>query len=313
MGSNDINKTNGGNVRRSAVFTNSVLIFIAGSSYGFIVPVIKTANENGIFPSTVLPLQYLIALVASLAFVLIRRIEWSSPRKLCEMAVLGIFTGGTSICYYTAVTLLPSSAALTLLFQYVWISVLIECIHKRKLPTLSSVISIVVILVGTVFATGLLDGSVGSLDPIGVAFGAASAIFYALFLYFSGIIGVGQPTALRAVMLAAGGVIVTSIVSPSAYIAAVQTPEVWPYSLALSILGIIFPTTVINFASPKLSAGMVSIMASSELPVGILAAWVLVADVPSPLVIFGAILVLVGIFLKQIPTLLVKRKDRVDT
>lgn len=312
MGSNDINKTNGDNARRSAVFTNSVLIFIAGSSYGFIVPVIKTANENGIFPSTVLPLQYLIALVASLAFVLIRRIEWSSPRKLCEMAVLGIFTGGTSICYYTAVTLLPSSAALTLLFQYVWISVLIECIHKRKLPTLSSVISIVVILVGTVFATGLLDGSVGSLDPIGVAFGAASAIFYALFLYFSGIIGVGQPTALRAVMLAAGGVIVTSIVSPSAYIAAVQTPEVWPYSLALSILGIIFPTTVINFASPKLSAGMVSIMASSELPVGILAAWVLVADVPSPLVIFGAILVLVGIFLKQIPTLLVKRKDRVD-
>lgn len=311
MGSNDINKTNGGNVRRSAVFTNSVLIFIAGSSYGFIVPVIKTANENGIFPSTVLPLQYLIALVASLAFVLIRRIEWSSPRKLCEMAVLGIFTGGTSICYYTAVTLLPSSAALTLLFQYVWISVLIECIHKRKLPTSSSVISIAVILVGTVFATGLLDGSVGSLDPIGVAFGAASAIFYALFLYFSGIIGVGQPTALRAVMLAAGGVIVTSIVSPSAYIAAVQTPEVWLYSLALSILGIIFPTTVINFASPKLSAGMVSIMASSELPVGILAAWVLVADVPSPLVIFGAILVLVGIFLKQIPTL-VKRKDRAD-
>ena len=294
----------------STTFTNSVLIFIAGSSYGFIVPVIKTANENGIFPSTVLPLQYLIALVASLILVLVRRIEWSSPKKLCEMAILGIFTGGTSICYYTAVTLLPSSAALTLLFQYVWISVLIECIHKRKLPTLSSVVSIAVILIGTVFATGLLDGDAISLDPIGVAFGAASAVFYALFLYFSGIIGVGQPTALRAVMLAAGGVIATSIVSPGAYIAAVQTPQVWPYSFALSILGIIFPTTVINYASPKLSAGMVSIMASSELPVGILAAWVLVADVPSPLVIFGSILVLLGIFLKQIPALLVKGKDR---
>lgn len=294
----------------STTFTNSVLIFIAGSSYGFIVPVIKTANENGIFPSTVLPLQYLIALVASLIFVLVRRIEWSSPKKLCEMAILGIFTGGTSICYYTAVTLLPSSAALTLLFQYVWISVLIECIHKCKLPTLSSVVSIAVILIGTVFATGLLDGDAISLDPIGVVFGAASAVFYALFLYFSGIIGVGQPTALRAVMLAAGGVIATSIVSPGAYIAAVQTPQVWPYSFALSILGIIFPTTVINYASPKLSAGMVSIMASSELPVGILAAWVLVADVPSPLVIFGSILVLLGIFLKQIPALLVKGKDR---
>ncbi len=294
-------------VKANRTLANSMLIFIAGSSYGFIVPVIKTANENGIFPSAFLPIQYLIALLACLAFMIIRRIQWVDAKTLCSMMVLGLFTGCTSICYYTAVTLLPSSAALTLLFQYVWVSVLIECIHKRKLPTLSTVISIAIILAGTVLATGLVDGSVPKLDPIGVAFGLGSAVFYALFLYFSGIIGVGQPTALRATMLATGGLIVTSSAGPGAYVAAVQNADIWLVSAALSVLGILFPTTVINYASPKLTAGMVSIMASSELPVGILAAWAIVGDAPSPLVLTGALLVLFGIFLKQLPALLARR------
>lgn len=293
----------------NTILINSVLVFLAGSSYGFIVPVIKMGADNGIYVAMLLPLQYLFAFIVFAIVMVARRIPWTSPKRLAKMAVLGLFTGGTSICYYTAVTLLPSSAALTLLFQYVWISVLIESIHKRKLPTASSVISIIVILIGTVFATGLLDGSVGALDPLGIVFGSGSALFYALYLYFSGVIGVGESTVLRGAMLAAGGVLITSIVSPAAYATAIQSPEVFLYSMALSCLGILIPTTIINFASPKLSAGMVSIMASSELPVGILAAWAMVADVPSPLVLFGAFLVLAGILLKQIPTLLARRRQ----
>lgn len=285
---------------KDSTLVNSVLIFVAGASYGFIVPVVKTANGLGVFPTAFLPMQYLVALIACVAFMLIRRIPWGRPKNFLPMALLGLFTGGTSICYYTAVTLLPSSVALTLLFQYVWISVILECIQKRKLPSRSSVIAIAVVLVGTVFATGLFDGSTGDLDPVGVIFGLASALFYALFLFFSGIIGAGQPVALKATMLAAGGVLVTSIANPGAYANYMFDPTIWPYSCALAVMGILFPTTIINYASPKLTAGMVSIMASSELPVGILAAWMIVGDTPSPLVLFGAALVLVGIVLKQV-------------
>lgn len=295
--------------RKSSTLADSVLIFIAGSSYGFIVPVIKIANDSGIYPSTFLPLQYLIAFVACLVAMFVRRVEWGDPKEVLKMGVLGLFTGATSTCYYTAVSLLPSSAALTLLFQYVWMSVLIECIHKRKLPTASSVVSIVIVLAGTVMATGLLDGSIGELNPVGVAFGLASGLFYALFLYFSGIIGAGHSTLLRATMLAAGGVVLTSAISPAAYVTGATDPSVWPYALALSVLGILFPTTVINYASPRLSAGMVSIMASSELPVGILAAWAIVGDEPSGLVLFGAFLVLVGILCKQAPVLIGRMRD----
>lgn len=287
----------------SRTLLNSLLIFIAGASYGFIVPVVKGAGEIGIYPSTFLPLQYLVAFLVCVAIMLIRRMKWGSPKRLLPLALLGFCTGGTSVCYYSAVTLLPSSAALTLLFQYIWISVLIECLLKKTLPARSTIIAIVVVLIGTLFATGLLDGNLSALNPLGVLFGFGSALFYALFLYYSGIIGAGQSTILRTAMLSFGGLIFTSIVSPSAFTVSLPDQSTWPYAVGLAVLGILFPVSLINFASPKLTTGMVSIMASSELPVGILAAWALVGDVPSPLVLFGAMLVLVGIVIKQAPEL----------
>lgn len=280
-----------------------LLVFIAGSSYGFIVPVVKASAGQGIFPSAFLPLQYLTAFILCLGFYLAACRKHAKATSLAKMALLGVFTGLTSICYYTAVTLLPSAVALTLLFQYVWISVLIECIVERHPPTRSSVVAIAIVLVGTVFAAGLLDGSFGSLDPVGIAFGAGSALFYALFLYASGRIEPAQPAPLRTLMLTVGGLVVTTLANPQAWVTAATDASLWPYAVGLAFLGIIIPTGLINFASPSLSPGMVSIMASSELPVGIFAAWALIGDTPSPLVLFGAFLVLVGIAVKQLPTL----------
>ena len=278
---------------------HTALVFIAGASYGFIVPAVKSATAQGVHPADFLPLQYLVALLACWGFALFRRMRFPSVRECAQMALLGVFTGLTSICYYTSVSLLPSAAALTLLFQYVWVSVVIECIIERRRPARSTVIAISIVLVGTVFAAGVFEGSLGTLNPVGIAYGAGSALFYALFLYFSGRIGTGQPAAIRAAMLPVGGLAVTSLANPACYTSAFFDATVWPYALWLSVLGVILPTTLINYASPHLSAGMVSVMASSELPVGILAAWALVGDTPTPLVLFGAALVLVGIAVKQ--------------
>lgn len=275
------------------------------------MPAVKSATAVGVYPADFLPLQYLVALVACLGFALVRRVKFASPRECAKMAVLGVLTGCTSICYYNSVSLLPSAAALTLLFQYVWVSVLIECVVERHLPSPSTVVAVIIVLVGTVFAAGLLEGSLETLDPLGVAMGAGSAVFYALYLYLSGRIGVGQPAALRAAMLPAGGLLVTSVANPACYATALFDPNVWPYAVGMSILGVILPTTLINYASPKLSTGMVSVMASSELPVGIFAAWALVGDAPTPLTLFGTFLVLAGIVVKQLPAIAADRKNRV--
>ena len=283
--------------------TNALLIFIAGSSYGFIVPVIKFAVQAGVDPGDYLPLQYLIALVFCIGYVIVRRVKFANARTCAKIALLGVFTGCTSICYYTSVSLLPSAAALTLLFQYVWVSVLIECLVERRLPTRSTIIAVIIVLVGTLFAAGIFEGSIGELNPFGVAAGAGSAVFYALYLFLSGRIATDQPATLRAGLLPLGGLMATSIANPACYATAVFNPLAWAFAAGMSVLGVIIPTTLINYASPKLSTGMVSVMASSELPVGILAAWAFVGDAPTPLALLGAALVLVGIVVKQLPSL----------
>ncbi len=279
----------------------ALLVFIAGASYGFIVPAVKSAIKINVYPADFLPLQYVVALVACMGFVLVRRVRFSSPLSCAKMTLLGVCTGCTSICYYTSVSLLPSAAALTLLFQYVWVSVLIECVVEWHLPTRSTVVAIIIVLVGTLFAAGVFEESLSTLNPLGVVFGAGSAVFYALYLFLSSKIGTNQPASLRAAMLAVGGLLITSLANPSCYTTALFDLNVWPYAIGMAVLGVILPTTLINYASPKLSTGMVSIMASSELPVGIFAAWILVGDAPTPLSLFGALLVLAGIVAKQLP------------
>ena len=294
--------------KRAATIGYALVVFVAGSSYGFVVPTVKMSMANGVYPTEFVTLQYLFAFVACLLFALVSRAKWPSPANCARMAVLGLFTGCTSICYYQAVSQLPSAVALTLLFQYVWVSVIIECIAKRRPPERSTVVAVIIVLVGTVFAAGLLEEGVRSLDPVGVAFGAASAVSYALFLFFSGRICPGERPAIRATMLALGGLAVTSLANPGSY--AVYAPDlgIWPYAVLMGMIGIILPTTLINIASPKLSTGMVSVMASSELPVGILAAWALVGDQPSALTLVGAALVLVGIVVKQVGAIRAQRR-----
>ena len=283
--------------------TYALLVFVAGSSYGFIVPVVKIASANGVDVADFLPAQYLFSFLAMTVVALVRRVRLTGPKELAKLAGVGVFTSCTSLCYYRAVTLLPGAVALTMLFQFVWIGVIINAIADRKLPDRPTIVAVIIVLVGTMFSAGLLDASFASLDPAGLAFGLGSAVFYSLFLFTSGKVGTSQALPLRIMMLSLGGVITTTAMNPAFFTHIAWDPAIWPYAVLLSFLGIITPTSLISYASPKLPGGMVTIMASSELPVGVLAAWAIVADEPSPLCLVGVCLVLAGIVYNQWPAL----------
>lgn len=287
----------------SKTLTYALLVFLAGSSYGFIVPVIKIAESVGVHVADFLPLQYLISFVLMTCVALARRTHTPAPGELAKLAAVGILTSCTSLCYYRAVALLPSAVALTLLFQFVWIGVIINAIAERKLPDRTTVIAVVIVLTGTAFAAGLFDMSIATLDPAGIAFGLGSAVFYSLFLFISGRVGTEYAVPLRTAMLSLGGFIMTTLMNPGFVAVIVSDFAIWPFALVLAFLGIIIPTSLISFASPKLNASVVTIMASSELPVGVLAAWMIVSDIPSGPTLLGVMLVLGGIVYNQWPSL----------
>lgn len=277
----------------------AVLVFIAGSSYGFIVPVVKAACAAGFTVEGLLPSNYLAALLLSACVVALRRPKLPAKRGFLQLALLGVLTSCTSACYYRAVALLPSAAALTLLFQYVWVGVLIDCAVTKKPPALWTSIAIAVVLCGTALAAGVFEGSLAALDPLGVVCGLGSAVFYALFLFFAGRIQATAPTAVRTMMVGLGGFLVLSAMNPGYFTTYLLDVSAWPWAVALAFLGILVPVGLIGVAGPHLSVGTVNVMASSELPVGVLTAWLFMADAPSPLALAGVVLVLAGILIAQ--------------
>lgn len=288
---------------RKTLVIAAALVFVAGASYGFIVPIVKIASAQGVRVLDTLPSLYLLAFAASAIYTLVRRVPLESPKQLLKFASLGIFTAGCSLCYYHSLTLLPSAVSLTLLFQFVWVGVIIETVVDRRLPSRSTIIAVVIVLVGTVFAAGVLDASFASLDPLGLVLGLGSALFYALFLFTSGRVGVQSPVALRTTMLCLGGFITTLVFNPGYFASSFLLAETWPYATVLAALGVLVPVSLIAYASPKLSTGVTNIMASSELPAGIICAWAILGETPSVLTLIGVAIVLAGIVYNQLPNL----------
>ncbi|WP_431292834.1 EamA family transporter [Pedobacter sp. P26] len=106
-----------------------------------------------------------------------------------QMIIAGTCTGLVSIFYYQCVKLVPNSVAIILLMQFIWMSILMEYLIFKKKPTTLQLVAILLVLGGTVLASGMVETSIGSMDLKGIGFGLLAALCYAGFLLLSGRIG----------------------------------------------------------------------------------------------------------------------------
>ncbi len=295
------------NITSSSKQTYALLVFLSGASYGFIVPLVKYAGFLGLNVPDFLPIQYLLAFIIMAPVALLRQQTNVTLLQLARLTSLGLLGGGTSLCYYTALTLLPSAVALTLLFQFVWIGVVLECIVKRRLPARATLFAALIVIIGTLFAAGVFEENFADISLLGIICGLGSGLLYALFLFFSGRIETHCSVPLRTTMFCVGGFIISMIARPMCFVESALEPTIWLFSLGLAGLGIIIPVSLIAHASPHLNPAMVNIMASSELPMGIIAVWLLLGEQPTPLTIIGVVLILAGIAFNQLPGLRVRR------
>ena len=278
----------------------ALLIFIAGSSYGFMIPTVKLGLDAGFSSIQCTPLQYIFGFLICMTYALIKRYEFPPLRSCIKIAFIGLCTSLTSILYYYSAAELTGAFAVTLLFQYVWINVLIECIVKRHLPSRSTVISVIIVIAGSILSSGVLEKPLDHFSILGILGGFASAFLYSLFLYTSGKVEVDKQPAVRSALLPIGGIITTCVCTMDTLPSTLTNIEAMPFGLVLAVLGLVVPTVLINYASPHLSPGYVSIMASSELPAGIFLTWLIIGEVASVMSWIGVALVLFGIILKNI-------------
>lgn len=279
------------------------LALVAGCSYGVGGSVSQLAVGADFTVPQVVFAQFIAGTVI-LGILVVAKFHDSIPRSdALKLLVLGLVSAISSVCYYLAIDLLSVSAGVAMQFQYVWIVVVIQAIFERRLPHKWTVISAVLVIVGTVFGSGLADEIAAgglTMDPLGLFYALVCAVFYAIFIYFNGRVGVDYHPVTRSFLEVVGGLVLSVIVIVASgglvfdYVGAI------PWGIVMGLLMSIIPVLAIISASSRISGGLVAILTSSELPMAVLSGFLILGQQITPFIVFGVVVILAAIVLPQL-------------
>jgi drug/metabolite transporter (DMT)-like permease len=181
--------------------------------------------------------------------------------------------------------------------------VLLEAIIERKLPDRMTILSVALVLAGTVLAAGILDWRPETLNVLGVLYGLLSAACYTVFLRLSGRVATDLPTVNRTFFTGLGSLATSLLLMPAFIASGAHLQDFSWIVIPLALIGIVAPIFLIQQGAPKLPSGVTTIMASSELPSGILMGALFVGDAITVLEVVGIAIILGGIRLSQLESL----------
>lgn len=280
-------------------------ILIAASLYGVLNAVVKLAYKAGMTFEQVTYSQYIYGALGLLIVVLVsrsfRRLTFKAGLRLCLIGVLGL--GGTSLFLYASLNRIPASMALVLLFQFTWISLVIEKWFLKKKITLKQVAAALVILIGTICVLHLQSLQLSSKTFIGMGLGFGAAICYSIFLIGSSVLPKEIPPFFQSFIMVVVNVIFLSLFfSPSMGGGSLNPfSSMWKWGLLLGVMGQFLPPLLITYGAPIVGGTMTSIVGSVELPVGVLFSGLFLHEPITGLQWFGIVLILAGICITQIP------------
>ncbi len=261
------------------------LVLIGAASYGLVSAVLKLAVDDG-WDVKHLTFQQVLSGALLLWLTLgVTRIgghgsglngTWRAWLRLSAIGIVGLSL--TTVFYNEALARLDASLVIVLLFQFTWITILLESIRKRVWPTRPEWIAIVCIAIGTVMAVGLLEQDISRLDGWGVLLGLLSAVTYSLFFFLSGFLPHRlDPIAKSAVMSTASLAFILLLHAPAAFVISFDG-ELAGWGLLLGFLGTAFPFFCFNYGIPKIGSGLAALLGSMELPAAVVAAFVFLGE-----------------------------------
>lgn len=245
------------------------LVFIGGCSYGVTSTIVKTAYQYGYTVREVAGGQVVLG---ACVLCLLSRVTCRKRlpmQTIGKLLLAGVPIGLTTIFYYASLAYVSASLGLVLLFQFVWIGVLMERVVQKKPISRQKTIAIFFLLVGSTLASGLTLDMLGG-QWLGYALGLASALTYATVLLVSGSVATNIPSVLKSAWMSAGALIVIVCAFPPTFLTDLAVlKDFFPYMALLACFGLVLPPVLFSIGVPKIGAGLGSILTSSELPVGI--------------------------------------------
>jgi drug/metabolite transporter (DMT)-like permease len=316
-------------MEKKNILKGVLFVGIGASIYGMLATFVKLAYQEGYTTSEVTTSQFILGLLGLLILNFIQTITSKktlpSPtaKEVRNLMIAGTSLGCTSLFYYISVQYINVSIAIVLLMQSVWFSVVVESFLTKKLPNARKIISVIIVLIGTILATNLINTEI-QLDFKGIFWGLLAAASYTLTMFTSNTLATHLPVFRKSIIMLCGGSIVIFIflffaqIGPlhfgglkSIYLNFTDNTEhihsfrysiLWKYGFVLALFGTVIPPILFNIGFPNAGLGLGSIVSSLELPVSVTMAFVLLGEEVIAIQWLGIVLILFAIVLMNLPS-----------
>lgn len=289
---------------------NNVLkgVFLVGfgaTSYGMLATFVKLAYQEGFTTPEVTVAQSLIGIIGMLlinTFLKIKKgkeVVKASRKNTLQLILAGTSIGFTSVFYYLSLNYIPVSIAIVLLMQTVWMGVIVEMFLEKKIPSIQKIIAVVIVLVGTVLATNLIENSI-EINWIGILFGLAAAASFTATMITANRVALGISSSQRSLYMLIGGGIVTLTFAFATHTTSFNFDVFLKWGIVLALFGTIIPPLLFTTGFPLTGIGLGSIVSALELPVSVLMAYFILSEQVNAIQWLGIILILFAIIIMKV-------------
>jgi len=316
-------------MEKKNILKGVVFVGIGASIYGMLATFVKMSYNDGFTTSEVTTAQFVLGLIGLLILNVIqtktskRQLSAPAPKEIRMLMLAGTSLGCTSLFYYIAVQYINVSIAIVLLMQSVWFSVVVESFITKKFPNAKKVVATIIVLLGTVLATNLINLNV-KIDWHGIFWGLLAAASFTMTMFTSNTLATHLPVLRKSFTMLCGGSVIVMLflffaqIGPmyfdglkSFYLNFTENTQhirpfdysiFWTYGFVLALFGTIIPPILFNIGFPKAGLGLGSIISSLELPVSVTMAFMLLGEKVILIQWLGIALILFAIVLMNLPS-----------
>jgi drug/metabolite transporter (DMT)-like permease len=268
---------------QSKVLKGVFLVGLGATSYGMLATFVKLAYKEGFTTAEVTSSQFIYGILGVLIINLFQKNKHKSEvvkankQNIFQLILAGTSLGMTSVFYYLCVRYIDVSIAIVLLMQTVWMGVLLEWILDKKAPSTQKIISVGIVLIGTVLATNLINSSI-KIDWRGILWGILAAASFTTTMFTANKIALGISSAQRSLYMLLGGAIIVFGFGFASQVTPYNFDIFFKWGIFLALFGTIIPPMLLNAGFPKTGLGLGSIVSSLELPVSVLMAYFILSE-----------------------------------
>ena len=290
---------------KNSVLQGVFLVGLGATSYGMLATFVKIAYGEGFTTPEVTIAQFVYGILGMLLINLFQKakkrneVVKATKKNIIQLMLAGTSLGMTSIFYYLAVKYIPVSIAIVLLMQTVWMGVLFEMILEKKRPSTQKIISVIIVLTGTAFATNLIQSKV-ELDWRGIVLGLLAASSFTTTMFTANRVAINISSAQRSLYMLLGGAVIVAGFAIATQTAPFNFEIFMKWGIILALFGTIIPPLLFNAGFPLTGIGLGSIVSALELPVSVLMAYFLLNEKVILIQWIGIILIILAIVIMNV-------------